>query len=134
MDLKDCNEFDLLLACIRGEAEAESFHGKLAVACVVRNRVNDKRWPDTYKEVLLQSKQFSCFNPDLLRPEIFEHEWNEFWWRECKFAAWGVMYDYIRDVTQGANHYYAVDLIDPPYWAKDEHPVFRASGHWFYKL
>lgn len=37
MDLKDRDEFDLLLACIRGEAEGEALWGKLAVACVVRN-------------------------------------------------------------------------------------------------
>ena len=134
MDLKDRDEFDLLLACIRGEAEGEALWGKLAVACVVRNRVFDKRWADNYKDVLLQPKQFSCFLPGFYRPEIFKREWNEIWWRECKFAAWGVMYNYMRDITQGANHYYSTGLIDPPYWAEGKHPMFRTGGHCFFVL
>lgn len=131
--LKERDEFDLLLACIRGEAEGESFLGKLAVACVIRNRVNDSRWPDTYKEVIIQPKQFSCFLPDFYRPEIFKREWSKIWWRECKIAAWGIYHNYIRDITQGANHYYSID-IDPPYWAEGRYPIWRNGNHWFYVL
>ena len=133
MDLQGKHEFDLLLACVLGEAENEPLFGKLGVACIARNRVNDPRWPDNYKDVLLQPYQFSCFLSDFLRPEIFNRSYDKSWWREAKFAAFGVYYDWIQDVTQGANHYHAVS-IDPPYWAKDRHPVFRMGEHWFYKL
>ena len=36
------------------EARAESFSGKAAVGNVTRNRVNDKRWPNTYCGVVTQ--------------------------------------------------------------------------------
>jgi len=133
MDLYKKDEFDLLLACVLGESEGEPLFGKLAVACVVRNRVSDPRWPDNYKDVLLQPKQFSCFLPAFLRPEIFKRNYSEPWWRECKFAAFGVYNNWIQDISNGSNHYYAIS-IDPPYWAEGRHPVFRMGEHWFYKL
>ncbi|NQU02860.1 MAG: cell wall hydrolase [Syntrophaceae bacterium] len=132
--LNDKDEYDLLLACVLGEAEGEPLLGKLAVACVVRNRVINKRWPDNYKDVLLQYKQFSCFLPQYLRPEIFVKQRQDPAWRECNFAAFGVYHDWIQDVTLGSNHYYATTLNNPPSWAEGKHPVLRMGGHIFFKL
>lgn len=133
--LHDRDEFDLLLACIRGEAEGEALFGKLAVASVIRNRVLDKRWPDTYKEVVLQPAQFSCFLPEYLRPEIFKPERGELWWRECKLAAYAIYHNWVRDITQGANHYHDISIADDlPSWAEGRHPIFRYGALWFYNL
>ena len=135
MDLEKKDEFDLLLACVLGEAEGEPVFGKLAVACVVRNRVLDSRWPDTYKDVLLQPFQFSCFLPAFLRPDIFERRYNDPVWRECKASAFVVYHNWYQDVTNGANHYYSMIALDePPSWAEGEHPVFSMGGHSFFKL
>ena len=133
IDLTAKDEFDLFLACIRGEAESEPLFGKLAVACVVRNRVNDPRWPDTYKEVLLQRKQFSCFLPQFLRPEIFTRRHNKSFWRECKYAAYGIYHNWAQDITFGATNYYST-IINEPYWAKGKIPVLEIGKHKFYKL
>ena len=134
IDLLGKDGFDLLLACVLGEAENEPLFGKLAVSCVVRNRVNDIRWPDNYKDVLLQPYQFSCFLPDFLRVDIFKRQYNKSWWREAKFAAYGVYYDWIQDVTKGANHYYSINIDKIPKWAEGLHPVFRMGGHTFFRL
>lgn len=132
----------LLRGLIIGEADTEPFMGKLAVACVVRNRVQDRRWPNSYKDVILQDAQFSCFNgiprnQDL--PVYWIHRFftcyrDYLWWRECDYAAWGILTDYVGDITNGANHYYADKLIDTPVWAEDTQPVLQVGGHSFYKL
>ena len=47
-------EVQCLAENIYFEARAESFSGKAAVGNVTRNRVNDKRWPDTYCGVVTE--------------------------------------------------------------------------------
>ena len=131
--LNKVDELDLLIACIRGETEGEPFIGKLAVACVIRNRLMDARWPDTYHGVMLQKWQFSCFIPKYFRESTLKHEWSRTFYRECRYAAFGAYANWVRDITNGANHYRSVD-INEPYWAKGHLPVIEIGRHIFYKL
>jgi N-acetylmuramoyl-L-alanine amidase len=129
VDLIDHTSDDLLVALIRGEAEAESIIGKIAVACVVRNRVHDPRWPNDYKGVILQRKQFSCFMPEYFRPEIMRHEWENIYWRECRLAAYSVLNDYVRDVTDGANLYWNPSIIKKPNWDWSKITILKRIGN-----
>ncbi|MEH7072624.1 cell wall hydrolase [Neobacillus drentensis] len=52
------NEIDLLARLVRAEAQTEPYKGKIAVACVVLNRVESKKFPDTIKEVIYAPGQF----------------------------------------------------------------------------
>ena len=52
------NEIDLLARLVRAEAQTEPYEGKIAVACVVLNRIENKRFPDTIKEVIYAPGQF----------------------------------------------------------------------------
>lgn len=52
------NELDLLARLVRAEAQTEPLEGKIAVACVVLNRVKSSQFPDTIKEVIYQPRQF----------------------------------------------------------------------------
>ncbi|MED4205840.1 cell wall hydrolase [Neobacillus mesonae] len=52
------SELDLLARLVRAEAEDEPYQGKVAVACVVLNRVESKAFPNTIKEVIYQKRQF----------------------------------------------------------------------------
>ena len=52
------NEIDLLARLVRAEAQTEPYEGKIAVACVVLNRVESKKFPDTIKEVIYAPGQF----------------------------------------------------------------------------
>jgi N-acetylmuramoyl-L-alanine amidase len=52
------NELDLLARLVRAEAESEPYQGKVAVACVVLNRVASPSFPDSIKEVIYQKGQF----------------------------------------------------------------------------
>ncbi len=51
-------ELDLMHRCIQAEAGNQSYEGKLAVAEVIRNRVNHPSWPATIEGVILQGGQF----------------------------------------------------------------------------
>ena len=51
-------EIDLLARLVRAEAESEPYQGKVAVACVVLNRVASSAFPNTIKEVIYQKGQF----------------------------------------------------------------------------
>ena len=55
-------DIDIVARTLFGEARGEGPLGMRAVAHVIRNRVRDKRWRDTYAEVCLRSKQFSAWN------------------------------------------------------------------------
>lgn len=52
------NEIDLLARLVRAEAEIEPYQGKVAVACVVLNRVESSSFPNTIKDVIYQKGQF----------------------------------------------------------------------------
>jgi len=132
--LSKLDDIQLLTALVLGEAEAEPLLGKIAVACVVRNRVNDKRWADTWREVMLQPYQFSCFLPEYFRPEIIQQDRQDPVWRECSFSAFGVYNRYIRSEAKGANHYFSSIMKEEPYWAKGRDPVLEIGKHKFYKL
>jgi N-acetylmuramoyl-L-alanine amidase len=132
--LSDLDDEDLLLALIMGEAEGESIVGKLAVGCVVRNRLDDPRWPNTWAGVMLQKYQFSCFLESYFRPGILRHDWQNIAWREAKLAAHGIMHGYCRDITHGANHYHARWMKRLPKWAKSVSPVAEIGNHRFYAL
>lgn len=52
------NEKDLLARLVHAEAKGEPHAGKVAVALVVLNRVEDERFPDDIKAVVYQKRQF----------------------------------------------------------------------------
>lgn len=52
------DEMDLLARLVRAEAQDEPIEGKIAVACVVLNRVESPSFPDTIRNVIYASGQF----------------------------------------------------------------------------
>ena len=53
----DTEDYDALLRIVEAEAGCEDETGKLLVANVVLNRVNNERFPDTIQEVVLQKEK-----------------------------------------------------------------------------
>ena len=51
-------EIDLLARLVRAEAATEPIEGKIAVACVVLNRVESPKFPDTIRNVIYARGQF----------------------------------------------------------------------------
>jgi N-acetylmuramoyl-L-alanine amidase len=127
-----------------GEARGEAIEGVIAVGCVIRNRLLDRRWPNTYRDVCLQKAQFSCWAPiggeanfntmieaakGLLAnqpaPALLE---------QCAWVALGISRGALLDTTKGANHYHAVSMHPRPKWAQSFIPVVQKGQHVFYKL
>jgi N-acetylmuramoyl-L-alanine amidase len=119
------------------EARGESDAGKIAVALATRNRVEDKRWPDNYFEVIWQKKQFSWTIPYEKYPlegrqEIaIEKIKDEKAFKKClEIAAW-VARGGGEDFTKGANHYNTKG-VDPS-WDDDMELTLVVGEHEFFK-
>lgn len=119
----------MLALCVWREARGESPVGQLLVAQTVKNRVLDKRWPDTYVGVITQPFQFSAFNKN--DPNVmFYPGANDDTWLTCVAVADMVLAAPKPFTT--ANHYHT-KAVSPPW--KDNSKVVRVEGnHIFYQL
>lgn len=131
-------DIHLLGLLIYGEARGENLLGKAGVGWTVINRMKDRRWPDTLAGVILQDKQFSCFNEDDDNfPQLLDRAQHGRFhdrtpaWRECQYVAYGVLCNWIIDPTQGANHYHRYDCH--PSWDKAMTKVVTIGDHEFFK-
>lgn len=115
---------DILLAMLLfGEARGQDNNCRLAVANIVRNRVLAGRYGgNTWPGVILQPKQFSCFNPqDVNRPKLLKPlDWAKpEVWGECLDIAQTILYGTAHDNTKRSTHYHDKSMdFRPPFWAK----------------
>lgn len=116
---------EILALALLGEVRGEAYIGKIAVGCVIRNRVLDKRWPNTYGEVILQSRQFSCFNQEAPFLQLIDKRETVIGWQECLKAARQVIGSNL-DMTGGCDHYCRFDSF--PYW-RSQYLLFKSIGH-----
>jgi N-acetylmuramoyl-L-alanine amidase len=127
-----------------GEARNERIEGLVAVACVIRNRVNAGRFGADYRDICLAPWQFSCWKREggeanhaevlkaarsialkkLLGPAL----------RECVWVADGAVGDILRDVTRKSTHYMTRQLWEtkPPKWAIGRTPAIGIGAHVFF--
>ena len=137
-------DLETLSLTLWGEARGEPILGKLAIACVIRNRSVKRDL--TIKEVCLQPNQFSCFSPKggernyaLVKEraeDVLAHDpiaLTAASWLECQWIALGVMQFKIKDITGGSDHYMTTDLYDnnPPGWAKTMAVAQTFGAHTF---
>lgn len=120
----------MLSLCIYREARGESRRGKELVADVIKNRVMDHRWPDTYTGVITQKLQFSSFNRNDPNAAVWPNESGDTAWEECVDVAVKCL-SMATSSTQ-ANHYHAVGT-NPP-WADNMKVTDTEGHHIFYKL
>jgi spore germination cell wall hydrolase CwlJ-like protein len=115
------------------EAVGDGEEAMQAVGEVIRNRMADKRWPDTAYEVVTQPWQFSCNNGDR------EKNWKQFkkrnridggdWMRASK--AWEK--SKTSNITKGSNLYHATYISAPRWdWSKVEQKAI-INNHVFYQ-
>jgi spore germination cell wall hydrolase CwlJ-like protein len=128
------------------EARNQGVAGQLAVAMVTLNRVEDKRFPNTIKEVVTEGParpswkntnemiplrhrcQFSWYC-DGKSDKIFD--WAHYW------KIYGLVLSYVQkrgimpDITEGATHYHA-DYVQPA-WAKTKTKTTEIEDHIFYR-
>ena len=107
------------------EARGESFAGKLAVAAVIRNRMNARYQSDgTVKGTVLKRLQFQPWNR--AKPEDVRYKISESRMRDS-LLAWQMVQDG-RKIVQGALLFYNPQLVDTPYWATVSHKVASIGG------
>lgn len=63
-----------LTAIVYCEAGSESYKGKVAVANVVLNRVNNKKYPNTIKSVIYQKGQFTPARSGSLKKALAKYD------------------------------------------------------------
>ena len=115
--LKDQDPVVLLALTVLGEARNQPYQGKVAVAQVVRNRMDAKDM--TVAQVVLAPWQFSSFNPGdpnltLIQDTVAKQAGNiepPGLWEECLQAAESALGTPREvDPTGGATHYVRSDL------------------------
>lgn len=123
--LETVDDVVLLSLLVWGEARGEPVEGQIAVAYVVRNRV--RKGLRSWKQVMLQPYQFSCFNegdPNLSKivELIGSPNRGGLVLQQCYWVAQGVFEDMLLDNTGGATHYMTKSLYDSPQrpsWARN---------------
>ena len=130
----DMDELTLLASVIYGEARGEPYLGKVAVGCVVRNRVlQPSWWGDSYHRVILAREQFSCLNEDQKNkaiPRILKHK-DAKSWKDCQEVAYDIISGATKDITAGADHYFA-DHVPKPAWSERMLKTMVIGHHEFY--
>lgn len=137
-----------LALTIHGEARGEILRGRAAVACVVMNRVARRGWyatgpgadpngdpvtPFSIAAVCLHPAQFSAWNKG-------DGRWLWARWvaipAETVTLAEHAIHGLLRDVTYGADHYYACsgpNAIAKPRWATRMTETAIIGNHAFYR-
>lgn len=143
------SDVDVLALTLYGEARGEPVEGRIAVACVIRNRVNadlgnDGKpdwWGEGYAGVCLKPSQFSCWNDrDKNRPLLDTLAAKcaagspilDPGFQECRWIAAGVIDGLVLPRVGRATHYYA-DYLQPPAWAAKATLVARVRSHLFFE-
>lgn len=138
IDTTHLSDVHVLACTLYGEARSEPTEGILAIACVLRNRVNTAL-PSGYRGVCLK---FACWDdgplsaPDKTGKENLTNHGRlaklvadlkvgpvtDPRYQECAWIATGVIKGWVRDVTNGADHYHAAGLMPRPEWAQNAAP------------
>jgi len=128
-------EIILLAFTLFGESSGERVAGKIGVGSVIRNRVEHSIFPNTYTEVLLQDKQFSCWNGNEVYKHIyrstgiFYKKYDRRAFKHCVWIAEGIYNNKIEDSTNGALWYVREDIIKC--WMKDLTVLIKMGKHKF---
>ena len=108
------------------ESRSENRVGMLAVATVIKNRAEHKRWADNIIDVINQPKQFSYHKDYHKQRTPLERDWNK-----AMIASFDVMNDVVDSPVGDAVYYHTTNV--KPYWAKDLKVVAKINNHVFYK-
>lgn len=152
IDTSHLSDIQVLACTLYGEARSEPTEGIIAVACVIRNRVKvdlgndgkDDWWGEGYRGVCLKPAQFSCWSPEGGEGNFKKLEGlvnalkskaaTDARFKECAWIATGIVNDWCRDLTNGADHYHVAGMMPRPAWAQTSVPVKQIAKHVFYQL
>jgi spore germination cell wall hydrolase CwlJ-like protein len=133
-----------LICTLDAEARGEPLLGQIAVANVIRNRLEAGNYGRTYAQVCLAKWQFSCWWGDDMNTarcyDMAESLLNEVPGpvpdKQIQWIASGLESGAMTsDPTAGAEFYLTRELYrrDPPTWARNAQLVAEFGGHVFLK-
>lgn len=106
-----------------GEGRNQTLFALMGIANVMKNRVLSSKFPNNYIDMLLQSKQFSCFNPGNVNRHKMMNPWCyeplEIWLR-CYIIARDLHKGLLDDISLGA-WFYHDETIKTPKWMRDNY-------------
>jgi len=125
--IEDQSEGALLRMAAWAEARGEGPVGQLAVIYVIANRA--AKSGKGIKHEILKPLQFSAFNPgDPNREKMLHaHDLGPAGWAQVDAVADLFESGLTKDPTQGATHYYAHNVVDPPWGPRDPRWQFKAK-------
>lgn len=134
---------DYAVLTVFGEAAGEPIEGKIAVACIIRNRLHSGRWGTSYESVCLAPSQFSCWasvggDANYKRLMKLKAQMdggfpiNDPVFAETRWVVEGVVHGIVRDRVHQATHYFATSMPEIPKWARGQVPVDRIGGQVFF--
>ena len=121
-------ELGCLAMNIYHEARGETEKGKLAVAAVTMNRVENKYYPDTVCEVVWQTKQFSWTG---LKTKYHSVKNTKAWINAIEVAQLFIDGGNWPGVGE-ATHYHTVAVS--PSWKNEDQLIGQVGNHLFYAL
>lgn len=137
--MDDC---DVVARTLYGEARGEGLEGLEAVACVIMNRVKQRKWFTGYvwqngekipsfAQTCLKKAQFSCWNKNDSNFKII----NSITTKDkifccCVLIARKAVNGELVDFTNGATYYHCKNIL--PQWAVGKFPCYRHKNHLFY--
>lgn len=123
------------------EARGEPFEGRVAVAHVVVNRVNHKKFPNDVCDVVWQGKQGTLPQKNGIKPKVCQFSWtcdnndtdpkNEKSFNDARELAKKVLAGEIKDPTQGSLFFHNT-LVEPK-WSQVKIRTRKIGNHIFYK-
>lgn len=115
------------------ESRGEPFEGKVAVAEVIRNRMQSGKFGKTATEVCLAPYQFSGWNTkDVNRTKALLLDGTDAEYLSC-LDAWHQALDHRTDSVRGAVLYYNPKIVKtPPNWADPKKFVVKIGSHEFF--
>lgn len=144
MDPATLSDRDVLALTLWAEARGEGVEGRIAVACVVRNRMQRRR--QTASQVCLAPAQFSCWAPVdgaanhralmATADAVARKQCRDSIVAECQWIADGVLSGACQDITHGADHYLTTRLLTgthKPGWVSAMAWTATIGSHAFYR-
>lgn len=129
------HDLDTIARTIWGEARGELYGGKVAVGCVIRNRVEARRqhFGQGWVGVCTKKWQFSCWlENDPNRAKLLAVTTDDEAFRSSLQIARLIVDGVLPDVTFGSCHYHTEAMGWPGSWGDRRTPVIQIGAHLFY--
>ncbi|MEE4207949.1 MAG: cell wall hydrolase [Parvularcula sp.] len=118
-----------------GEARGEDELGRKAVASVIVNRTNDRRWGNLFEDVVMQKWQFEPWNEGTAaRRKLEAVTIDDRTFQQVLRIAEKAVDGVLEDVTNGADHFFATWMTGVPTWAAKAVASLTIGRHRFLRI